>query len=87
MFRMLCIYSQLVRVIWTSRLAAARYYPFVGEPYVLVLDVIVTESHKSLEFLSWVSGVGIAALDLVGNYTLKRESDSPSGARRVPHSA
>ena len=43
--------------------AAVSSYPCVGSPEVLVLDVILTESHKALEFLYWISRVGSAAFD------------------------
>ena len=54
-------------------LAVVSSYPFVGSPYVSVLDVILTESEKASEFLLWLSLLGIMAFDLLGNYSLKRE--------------
>ena len=38
-----------------------------------VLDVILTESEKALEFLFWLSLVGSIAFDLLENYSPKSE--------------
>ena len=37
------------------------------------MGVILTESEKVLEFLFWISFVGIIAFDLLENYSTARE--------------
>ena len=37
------------------------------------MDITLTESQKSLEFLRWLNCVGRMAFDLLGNYTPTRE--------------
>ena len=71
--------TSLVRVrCWflPPRLAAVSFYPFVDAPYVLVLDVILTESLKALEFRFWTSWLRGTSCDFLANYTLK-------GQRRI----
>ena len=40
---------------------------------MFVLDVILTKSEKSLEFLFWLSLLGSMAFDWLDNYLLERE--------------
>ena len=44
-------------------LVAVSSYPFVGSPLVLVLEVTIAVSEKSLEFFPWVSLVGGMVFD------------------------
>ena len=56
----------------TSLLAVVSSYPFVGSPLVLVLEVIIAESEKALEFLFLAQFSGKHGIRLVRELLAKK---------------
>ena len=76
-----------------STFAAVSAYHIVGSPSVLVLDVILTDPQKALEFLFWLSRMGIMAFDFSWNSSLgrkrheNRKRTKKRDGNRIPESA